>query len=274
MEPEQEKKKILYFKVLIYTAIISFVVFFIVLFFIPYIVNNWVINSVGNNDSSLAGSWISFWGSFLGGIVGMFAVLLTTYLLIKSQNENHKEQLDQQRDDVVNSINSSVRLEREKFMVQFNIEKYEKALLLFHKLENKLNLHVDRFNQATGFVSEYFNYKIEPKIIIPSEHFEIYPEMVGEVDKEIRDLMLELSTLERIIKPFNLSEVDKYIFQYLNEVSHDVNLINTTKKVEIMFKNTMNSQLSNIRKEIKSCTENIHLYIKEELEKYKPEKSI
>lgn len=110
MKPAQDKKKIPYFKVLIYSAIISFIVFLVILFVIPYTVNNWVIGALGNNDSGLAGSWISFWGSFLGGMLGMVAVVLTTYALIRNQNKQHFELLAEQK----NSIDETAELNDKK----------------------------------------------------------------------------------------------------------------------------------------------------------------
>lgn len=151
MEPGLDKKKINYFKVFIYSASITFVVFLVILFVIPYTVNNWVINSVGNNDSSLAGSWISFWGSFLGGIVGMFAVLLTTYILIRNQNKHHKEQIDVQ----INAINITAKLnanlERDKFLVQLKISKNEEAIVLLEETR----IYALRYLLSTDKIIEY-----------------------------------------------------------------------------------------------------------------------
>lgn len=271
MKLEQEKKKRPYFKVIIFSAIISFVVFMVILFIIPYTVNNWVISSVGNNESSLAGSWISFWGSFLGGIVGMFAVLLTTYLLIKSQNKHHKEQLEQQRDDVVNSINSSVRLEREKFMVQFNIEKYEKVLLLIIKLENKVNIHIQKYNDARSFILNYFKFQLSPGKVVPDQEYQIYLKSIDDVANEIRGMMQELTTLEKILKSFNLEKLDNVIYQYLTKVSINSIQLNSASREKILQEKNITNLLNETIFAISNCEEQLHLCIKKELEKYRHE---
>lgn len=272
MKLEKEKEIIPYFKVIIFSAIISFIIFMVILFVIPYTVNNWVISSVGNNESSLAGSWISFWGSFLGGIVGMFAVLLTTYLLIKSQNQHHKEQLEQQRDDVVNSINSSVRLEREKFMVQFNIEKYEKALLLLLKLDNKVDIHLDKYNEAVTFISKSIKFTFTPFKKIPEEQYKIYLDSIEEVEKQIREILQELSTLEKIVKSFGFEIIyTSSIYQYLIVVNSYANLLNSTDREKIIFDfERINVLLGNTKSAIKSCEEKVHTCIEQELLIYRP----
>ncbi|MFM9533654.1 DUF456 domain-containing protein [Lysinibacillus sp. IITD104] len=143
MESIQEKKKISYFKVLIFSSIISFGVLLAILFVIPYIVNNWVISSVGNNDSSLAGSWISFWGSFLGGIVGMFAVIVTTHLLISNQNKQHKELLEQQKNDVQMAADLNDKKERERYYFSFLIGQNEKIIELLIELRGIITHRVN-----------------------------------------------------------------------------------------------------------------------------------
>lgn len=143
MESKQDKKKIPYFKVLIFSAILSFGVLFVISFVIPFTVNKWVIGSVGNNDSSLAGSWISFWGSFLGGIVGMFAVISTTHFLISNQNKQHQELLEQQKNDVQMAADLNDKKERERYYFSFLIGQNEKIIELLIELRGIITHRVN-----------------------------------------------------------------------------------------------------------------------------------
>jgi len=143
LESKQNKKKTTYFKVLIFSAIISFGVLLVISFVIPYTVNNWVIGSVGNNDSSLASSWISFWGSFLGGIVGMFAVIATTHYLISNQNKQHKELLEQQKNDVQMAADLNDKKERERYYFSFLIGQNEKIIELLIELRGIITHRVN-----------------------------------------------------------------------------------------------------------------------------------
>ncbi|AJK87672.1 MULTISPECIES: DUF456 domain-containing protein [Lysinibacillus] len=143
MESKQDKIKIPYFKVLIFSAILSFGVLFVISFVIPFTVNKWVIGSVGNNDSSLAGSWISFWGSFLGGIVGMFAVISTTHFLISNQNKQHQELLEQQKNDVQMAADLNDKKERERYYFSFLIGQNEKIIELLIELRGIITHRVN-----------------------------------------------------------------------------------------------------------------------------------
>jgi hypothetical protein len=143
LESKQDKIKIPYFKVLIFSAILSFGVLFVISFVIPFTVNKWVIGSVGNNDSSLAGSWISFWGSFLGGIVGMFAVISTTHFLISNQNKQHQELLEQQKNDVQMAADLNDKKERERYYFSFLIGQNEKIIELLIELRGIITHRVN-----------------------------------------------------------------------------------------------------------------------------------
>ncbi|MFF5994265.1 hypothetical protein AAGS61_05860 [Lysinibacillus sp. KU-BSD001] len=69
-----------YLKVFIYSAFIII----LIMFLIPYFIVAWSTRFVGGIDAS----WLSFWGSFLGGILSAIGVIVTTYFIIKSNNQN------------------------------------------------------------------------------------------------------------------------------------------------------------------------------------------
>ncbi|MFF2179403.1 hypothetical protein ACFVT8_23570 [Lysinibacillus sp. NPDC058147] len=237
--------------------------------------------------------WLSYWGGYLGGVVGMVGVVLTTLFLIsiqnkhhkdqlinqnelhnqllESQNNQHQEQLKQQRDDIVMSINSTVQLEREKFMLQFNIEKYEKALLLLLKLDNKVDIYMQKYNEADGFISESIEFKIDSLKIVPKDQYKIYLDNIREVDDQIREMLQELKTLDKIVNSFGFEDIENSsIYQFLIVVSNNASLLNTTGRMEVKLDRRIDDLLRNTRTSIKLCEEQVHSCIEQELLKYRP----
>ncbi|TKI50581.1 hypothetical protein [Lysinibacillus tabacifolii] len=100
--------------------------------------------------------WLSYWGAYLGGIIGMIAVVATTqYIvsnqnkqqkeqmeeqrkqhleLLESQNAHHKEQLEEQRKAIINSAELQDKKERERFILQVEIKQIEEFSLLLAEL--------------------------------------------------------------------------------------------------------------------------------------------
>lgn len=231
-----------------------------------------LIGGIGSMDG-----WLSYWGGYLGGIVGMVGVVLTTLFLISIQNKHHQdqlisqnilheEQLKQQREFLVKSIENSKQIEREKFMIQFNIEKYEKSIVILNNLETKIDNHVQSCNETFEFVFKYFNYKVTTDPI-PQEEYEKFSNVVEKHDKNIEELLAELRNLEKIIKPFVYSEIETDTFQYLNSTRLTIFLLNSNRRGEVI-NNDENIYLNNSRLNIVKSRNLIYDYIKEELGNY------
>lgn len=238
--------------------------------------------------------WLSYWGGYLGGVVGMVGVVLTTLFIISIQNKHHKdqlinqnslhrellenqnnqhqEQLKQQRDDIVMSINSTVQLEREKFMLQFNIEKYERSLMLLLKLNKKVDSHFQKYEDAVRFIAEYITYDKESTKVISDKEYKKYLDLIFEVENEIREILQELLTVEKTLNSFDVDEIDEVICQYLLEVYNNAILLNSADKKEYFEAKRLYDLLDKSRKILNNCKVTVNSRIKEELLKFRPMK--
>lgn len=285
MEPEQDKKKLPYIKVLIYSTSISFVVFGIILFVIPYTVNNWVINGVGNNTSSLAGSWISFWGSFLGGIVGMFAVLLTTNFLIKNQNKHHKKQIELQQDQHQQIIDQQIKAikkqdenERKRYQDQLIINQGEDTILKLSEVADRL-IEYNRLVNSFKYILEdlgRISYDIQNTdsdndrrelMQVEQNVYNSYFEnlyKLAEIEIKITKLLTILKTRSRIYSNANFDDIYNSFKNYVTKVNGLFRFsIHELTKIEILSKQDLNFKMNDYASDINGITIKINNSIKQ-----------
>lgn len=232
MKPAQDKKKIPYFKVLIYSAIISFIVFLVILFVIPYTVNNWVIGALGNNDSGLAGSWISFWGSFLGGMLGMVAVVLTTYALIRNQNKQHFELLAEQKNSIDETAELNDKKTREREHKLFLLNKNEELIESIINMTKLVKLRNEVFRKINNIGQEISNLTQQQGLLRANHLVHGKEESMHEViinlmmDKKA-SIFRESELLAEI--EIEISKV-RILYAYLDYEIKEIDIINTLLK--------------------------------------------
>ncbi|EAZ84907.1 DUF456 domain-containing protein [Lysinibacillus fusiformis] len=228
MESKLDKKKILYFKVFLISAIVSLGVLLVISFVIPYSVNNWVIDSLGNNDSSLAGSWISFWGSFLGGIVGMVAVVLTTYALIRNQNNQHLELLFEQKNSIDEAAELNDKKTREREHKLFLLNKSEELVESITNMTKLIKLRNEIFRKIDNIGQEISNLTNQQEFLRDIHLVHSKEESVHEV---ILSLMMEIKSSQfRESELFAEIEIEiskvRILYSYLDYESDEVEIIN------------------------------------------------
>ncbi len=232
LESIQEKKKISYLKVLIFSAIISFGVLLVILFAIPYIVNKWVIGSVGNNDSSLAGSWISFWGSFLGGIVGMVAVVLTTYALIRNQNKQHLELLTEQKNSIDEAAELNDKKTREREHKLFLLNKNEELVELITNMTKLIKIRNEIFRKIDNIGQEISNLTQQQKFFKDNHLVHGKEESVHEIILSLmKDKKLSTFRESELLAEIEI-EISKVriLYSHLDYEINEIESINTLLK--------------------------------------------
>ncbi|GGG19634.1 hypothetical protein GCM10007425_12600 [Lysinibacillus alkalisoli] len=180
-----------------------------------------------------AESWIAFWGSYLGGIVGLMAVMYTTHIMLKQQDENHKEIMKQQEVAIEAAAEANDKKERKRFKTIYYIEKQEKTLhqlVLFKENYCEYSLTVDKF--LTIFRTMEGRLKSSHKD--NHELFIKYKEEFKEKSKEFSSKGNDSITMIEVLEAqFRMYKLDEKKLQEVHECIKEIEIldINIIKEI-------------------------------------------